>query len=178
MEELQSLTRSDVFILGAGFSKAVNEGFPLAAGLREPIRTQLGKQLGSEVQPRGGEQFEQWLSRLAEDQPYLSPDTNLERSAAFLRVSKKISEILTDHENKVLDNSEPEWLAKLIATWHIRQATVISFNYDNLIEAAAQTQLSWLGVDVDTILGRLPPLPPNLIREEVSSSRVTNMSGG
>ena len=178
MEELQSLTRSDVFILGAGFSKAVNEGFPLAAGLREPIRTQLGKQLGSEVQPRGGEQFEQWLSRLAEDQPYLSPDTNLERSAAFLRVSKKISEILTDHENKALDNSEPEWLAKLIATWHIRQATVISFNYDNLIEAAAQTQLSWLGVDVDTILGRLPPLPPNLIREEVSSSRVTNMSGG
>ncbi len=178
MEELQSLTRSDVFILGAGFSKAVNEGFPLAAGLREPIRTQLGKQLGSEVQPRGGEQFEQWLSRLAEDQPYLSPDTNLERSAAFLRVSKKISEILTDHENKVLCNPEPEWLAKLIATWHIRQATVISFNYDNLIEAAVQTQRSWLGVEVDNILGQLPPLPPNLMREEDSASGVTNMSGG
>ena len=175
MEELQSLTRSDVFILGAGFSRAVNRLFPLAADLLVPIRTQLGKQLGSEVQPRGGEQFEQWLSRLAEGQPYLSPDANLERSAAFLRVSKKISEILTYHENSALEDPEPEWLAKLIATWHIRQTTVISFNYDNLIEAAVQTQASRLGVTVDNILRQLPPLPPNLMHEEDPPSRITNI---
>ena len=185
MKEMQSLTRNDVFILGAGFSKAASENvsnneetFPVAAELLDPILKRLDDRLSNALKPHGGEGFEQWLSRLAEDQPYLSPDTNLERTVAFLRVSKEISEILTDHENKVLCNPEPEWLAKLIATWHIRQATVISFNYDNLIEAAVQTQRSWLGVEVDNILGQLPPLPPNLMREEDSASGVTNMSGG
>ena len=162
MEELRSLARNDVFILGAGFSKAVAENFPLAADLLEPIRTRLSE----EVQPRGGEGFEQWLSRLAEDQPYLSPEVNLERSAAFLRISKAVSEILSDHENTALDNPEPEWLAKLVATWHIRQATVISFNYDNLVEAAVLTQQFWLQVTAHDILRRLPPLPPSLMSEE------------
>jgi hypothetical protein len=106
---------------------------------------------------------------LAEDQSYLSPDTILDRSLAFLRVSQKISAILTCCENKALKEREPEWLAKLIATWHIRQATVHSFNYGNLIEAAVQTQEWWLGVDVDTILDQQPLLSPNLVRRGDSS---------
>ncbi len=170
MEELRSLKRNDVFILGAGFSKAVAENFPLAADLLEPIRTRLSE----EVQPRAGEGFEQWLSRLAEDQPYLPPDTNLERAAAFQRVSKAVSEILSDHENTALASPEPEWLAKLVATWHIRQATVISFNYDNLVEAAVLSQVLALKDDhqfdsrvtVPDILRGLPPLPPRLMSEE------------
>ena len=174
MEELRSLKRNDVFILGAGFSKAVAENFPLAADLLEPIRTQLGDQLGAAVQPRGGEGFEQWLSRLAEDQPYLPSDANLERAAAFQRVSKAVSEILSDHENTALASPEPEWLAKLVATWHIRQATVISFNYDNLVEAAVLSQVLALKDDhqfdsrvtVPDILRGLPPLPPRLMSEE------------
>ncbi|WP_298210158.1 hypothetical protein [Ferrimicrobium sp.] len=175
MEELRSLARNDVFILGAGFSKAVATNFPLAADLLEPIRSRLHDRLGMEVQPRGGEGFEQWLSRLAEDQPYLPPDTNLERAAAFQRVSKEVGKILTDHENAALGNSEPEWLAKLIATWHIRQATVISFNYDNLVEAAVQTQQSWLHVTTHDILRQLPPLPPRLMREEDPPSILKNL---
>ncbi|MCI2976335.1 MAG: hypothetical protein MP439_09720 [Ferrimicrobium sp.] len=179
MTKLSPPTRKDVFILGAGFSKAVNETFPLAADLLAPILARVGKQLGEEVQPSGGERFEQWLSRLAEDQSYLSPDTNLERSLAFLRVSQKISAILTFCENKALKEREPEWLAKLIATWHIRQATVHSFNYDNLIEAAVQTQGWWLGVDVDTILDQQPPLSPNLVcRGDSSYSGTTTHAGG
>jgi len=184
MEELRSLKRNDVFILGAGFSKAVAENFPLAADLLEPIRAQLRDQLGAEVQPRGGEGFEQWLSRLAEDQPYLPPDTNLERATAFQRVSKAVSKILTDHENAALDNPEPEWLAKLIATWHIRQATVISFNYDNLVEAAVLSQVLAVQDDhqfdsrvtVSDILRGLPPLPPRLMSEE-APTRVSSSVG-
>ncbi len=176
MEELRSLARNDVFILGAGFSKAVAANFPLAADLLKPIRTRLSDQLGAGVQRRGGEGFEQWLSRLAEDQPYLPPDTNLERAAAFQRVSTEVGKILTDHENTALGNSEPEWLAKLIATWHIRHATVVSFNYDNLVEAAVLTQQSWLQVTEHDILRRLPPLPPSLMSEE-APARVSSSVG-
>jgi len=177
MESLQPLTRKDVFILGAGFSKAVNELFPLAAELLGPIEDALGQDLTSGVRRKGGEGFEQWLSRLAEDQPYLSPDNNLERSVAFLRVSQKIGEILTERENEALKCPIPDWLAKLIFAWHIRQATVISFNYDNVVEAAVQSQylpmyfagyLDGYPVRTHDILNRLPPLPPARVHEETS----------
>jgi len=177
MESLQPLTRKDVFILGAGFSKAVNELFPLAAELLGPIEDALGQDLTSGVRRKGGEGFEQWLSRLAEDQPYLSPDNNLERSVAFLRVSQKIGEILTERENEALKCPIPDWLAKLIFAWHIRQATVISFNYDNVVEAAVQSQclpmyfagyLDGYPVRTHDILNRLPPLPPARVYEETS----------
>jgi hypothetical protein len=178
MEELRSLARNEVFILGAGFSRAVDKVFPLASELLGPIVESLGQDLSEAVRRRGGEGFEQWLSRLAEDQPYLSPDKNLERSVAFLRVSQKIGEILTERENEALNCPIPDWLAKLIFAWHIRQATVISFNYDNVVEAAVQSQrlpLYFDGYPVRThdILNRLPPAR---VHEETSVSTI--QSGG
>lgn len=151
--------------------------FPLASDLLGPIVESLGQDLSEAVRRRGGEGFEQWLSRLAEDQPYLSPDKNLERSVAFLRVSQKIGEILTERENEALKCPIPDWLAKLIFAWHIRQATVISFNYDDIVEAAVQSQRlplyfeGYLGeywARTHDILNRLPPLPPARIHEETS----------
>ena len=183
MEELQSLARNDVFILGAGFSKAVSELFPLAAELLGPIEDALNQDLTNGVRRKGGEGFEQWLSRLAEGQPYLSPDKNLERSAAFLRVSQKIGEVLTERENEALECHIPDWLAKLLFVWHVRNATVISFNYDNVVEAAVQSQLlplcSGYGgsywVRTHDVLNRLPPLPPQRMYEE---TRVDSIHGG
>ena len=183
MEELQSLTRNDVFILGAGFSKAVSELFPLAAELLGPIEDALDQDLTNGVRRKGGEGFEQWLSRVAEGQPYLSPDRNLERSAAFLRVSQKIGEVLTERENEALECHIPDWLAKLLFVWHVRNATVISFNYDNVVEAAVQSQLlplcSGYGgsywVRTHDVLNRLPPLPPQRMYEE---TRVDSIHGG
>jgi hypothetical protein len=179
MEELGSLARKDVFILGAGFSKAVADDFPLAAELCDPILERLGDLLSSSVQPHGGESFEQWLSRLAEDQPHLSADENLERSVAFLRVSRAIGEILTERESSVLQEPMPEWLAKLLFAWHVRNATVISFNYDNLIECGVNSQhlpmYDRRPVRTHDILNRLPPLPPSRQSEE---TRVSNIQGG
>ena len=180
MEELQSLARNDVFILGAGFSKTVNELFPLAAELLGPIEDALGQDLTDGVRRKGGEGFEQWLSRLAEAQPYLSPDRNLERSAAFLRVSQEIGEILTKRENQALGCQIPGWLAKLVFAWHIRNATVISFNYDNVVERAVSSLalptsgsgFSGQVASTHDILNRLPPLPPQQMHEETQVATI------
>ena len=186
MKPLKSLERNDVFILGAGFSKAASEqvddsakAFPLAAELLDPIVSKLGDRLSDAAKPRGGEGFEQWLSRLAEDQPHLSADQNLERSIAFLLVSQKIGEILTERENFVLKNEMPTWFAKLLFAWHVRHATVISFNYDNLIECGVESQhlpmFDQYPVRTHDILNRLPPLPPS---RQIEETRISNIQGG
>jgi len=179
MEELRPLTRHDVFILGAGFSKAVAGNFPVAAQLLEPILERLNDRLNNGTKPHGGEGFEQWISRLAEDQPHLSADENLERSAAFLRVSQEIGKILIERENEALTGQMPPWLANLLFAWHVRQATVISFNYDNLIECGVNSQhlpmFDRYPVSIHDVLNRLPPLPPSRQNEE---TRVSNLQGG
>lgn len=179
MEELRPLTRHDVFILGAGFSKAVAGNFPVAAQLLEPILERLKDRLNNGTKPHGGEGFEQWISRLAEDQPHLSADENLERSAAFLRVSQEIGKILIERENVTLTGQMPPWLAKLLFAWHVRQATVISFNYDNLIECGVNSQhlpmFDRNPVSIHDVLNRLPPLPPSIQNEE---TRLSNLQGG
>ena len=186
LEQLNSLEWKDVFILGAGFSKAASENvtnneetFPVATELLDPILERLDDRLSNAVKPYGGEGFEQWISRLAEDQPHLSADENLERSLAFLRVSHKIGEILTERENSVLERAMPAWLAELLFAWHVRHATVISFNYDNLIECGVMSQhlpmLDRYSVRTHDILNRLPPLPPSRQSEE---TRVSNIQGG
>ncbi|WP_298207825.1 hypothetical protein [Ferrimicrobium sp.] len=168
MQQFPSLARKDVFILGAGFSKAINDSMPLASELLKPVLESLD---GPMEPPRGGENFEQWLSRLAEAQPYLTVDQNLERSAAFIRVSRAIAAILIQCEQSTLAETLPDWFAKLLYAWHVRKATVISFNYDNLIESGVESKhlpiVGRSGVSSHDILHRLPPLPPQRQQEEI-----------
>ncbi|WP_298344094.1 hypothetical protein [Ferrimicrobium sp.] len=175
---LPSLVRNDVFILGAGFSKAINDVMPVASELLEPILNELQNEYFEG--PRGNEGFEQWLSRLAEPQPYLSADVNLERSAAFMKVSRAIAEVLTRREQGVLKDQLPEWFAKLLFAWHIRQATVISFNYDNLVECGVNTQylpmFDRYPISVGDVLRRIPHLPPS--RQSDDSRISTTVHGG
>ncbi|MCL5973330.1 MAG: hypothetical protein M1557_02870, partial [Actinobacteria bacterium] len=177
MAELPSLTRNDVFILGAGFSKAINEIMPLAGELLVPVL----EQLGSDVEPPcGGEGFEQWLSRLAESQPYLSADENHIRAATFIKASRAIAEVLTTREQEALKIPLAEWFAKLLFSWHVRQATVITFNYDNLVECGVNSQdlprSDRYPVTTGDVLRRLPPVPPQQQSQESEIS--TTVNGG
>ncbi|WP_298443209.1 hypothetical protein [Ferrimicrobium sp.] len=159
--------------------KPRNDQLPLASELLDPILEQLRDQDKKFSPPRGGENFEQWLSRLAEGQPYLSADQNLERSASFVKISRQIAEIISERERKALNQPIPDWFADLLVAWHVRQATVISFNYDNLIECGVNSQhLNMFGpypISVHDVLRRLPPLPPSQRERE---SRISNIQGG
>ena len=82
--------------------------------------------------------FENWLTTLAEDQPHLSSVVNGDNAALFLRLRSAMVEILSEAEQSALDEGPPSWLASLILLLHHRQATVITFNYDRLIEIALE----------------------------------------
>jgi hypothetical protein len=175
------------FVLGAGFSRAISELMPLTDELGlaalAKLRPGLPARLALDQFPRGLN-FEAWLSQLAGDQPYLSVADNAENRVAFLRFSEAIAQILGERVNGVLANHYPEWLLELLSAAHHTRATLITFNYDTLIECLVATPTGilgnpneygevWQGVSWTELTGGLPPWAPGDAR--LASSRVESV---
>jgi hypothetical protein len=108
---------------------------------------------------------------LAGDQPYLSDAENAENRVAFMRFSEVIAEIIGARVEEVLADRYPEWLLAFVSAAHHTRATVITFNYDTLIECMVATPTGilgnpnefgqlWQGVAWTELTGGLPPWPP------------------
>ena len=83
----------DVFILGAGFSKAVNPSMPLLKELSAKVRVQCGEPLPPPLSELG-DNIELWMTYLSQSQPWLKEYHNLKNRALFLRMTEIIGEIL------------------------------------------------------------------------------------
>lgn len=128
---------NDVFILGAGFSRAVSSRMPLTDELGNACLA-LNDLAGAPGVPAAftGGRFETWLSSIAEPQPYEPEPSNLANQVLFVKFSDAIGQVLGSLVDSVLSVSPPRWLAKFVTATHVRQATVITFNYDTLVECA------------------------------------------
>ena len=133
----------DVFILGAGFSRAVSSRLPLTDELGNACLAidGLGDDRRAPVSGFTGGNFETWLSGLAERQPYLSEHQNLENQALYLRFSDAIAAVLGERVCKALWDPAPRWLQAWLKAAHCRRSTLITFNYDTLIECAVDSGL-------------------------------------
>ena len=81
-----------------------------------------------------------WLSRLAEPQPDLDEVTNARNRSVFLRISELVREILLEAQNRTV-SEEPRWeFQRAIGAFHTRRSTVLTFNYDTLVERLAESQ--------------------------------------
>ena len=80
--------------------------------------------------------LEVWLSSLAEPQPFLDgEDTHFNR-ALFRHVSNEVAVQLRRSVGGALAAGRPpSWLVELVRGWHRCRATVVTFNYDTLVEA-------------------------------------------
>ena len=126
---------SDVFLLGAGFSRAVSAQMPDLQEMSEVLRDRV------KCPPRAGsltKNVEQLMTYLSQPHPWLAEPDNLENRAAFLRLTREIGSLLEDRTRKAVTESCPEFLQALVNYWHETQAVVITFNYDTLIERAIQ----------------------------------------
>jgi hypothetical protein len=79
---------------------------------------------------------EQWLSFLADPAPWLGSSEQGRNYALFADVSRAIYEVLTAMEITASVQPAPPWLLTLVAYWQRTNATVITFNYDCLVELA------------------------------------------
>jgi hypothetical protein len=133
---VEVLMAHDAFVLGAGFSRAVCEEMPLLPELGEEIFNRLGAEAPVVLPNLPATDFENWLSFLAEDNPWLREDERLRNRSLFLRVSTLLCDLISDRERAARRAAMPDWLRMLVARWHEDRATVITFNYDTLVEAA------------------------------------------
>jgi hypothetical protein len=128
----------DAFVVGAGFSKAISSSMPVLTELSDAVVKDLGPDMPKLPESLPIEDIETWLSYLADDQPWLSERDNLTNRAAFLHVTEVLRSLLHRAEHDARQTAPPTWLLRLAARWHRDQATVITLNYDTLIEAAYQ----------------------------------------
>lgn len=127
-------SRRPVYVLGAGFSKAINEAMPIT----NELGVALAKRLSGEVEfdLHAGETFEAWLTRQATPMPFLHGFENARRTADAARVIDEIAHVLDEQVDVSSETPAPLWLRQLIAIWHVERAVVLTFNYDTLIERA------------------------------------------
>lgn len=128
------MTPDEVFITGAGFSRAISDHMPLLRGMSDRVfpADMLADPALTSLVPN----FELLLTYLAEDNPWLSESANLSNRARFLSASRALARVILGAEADALTNPLPSWLDSLIKEWHERQVTVITFNYDTLVEKA------------------------------------------
>jgi len=126
-----------VFVLGAGFSKAINTVMPVLGELQTRVQDKLnarGIEISDDLEAIGD--LERWLSLLAEPAPWLSPPEQLSDTALFLHVSQAIHDVVNDDQERAATGLAPDWLQALVRHWHDTGAPVITFNYDCLVELA------------------------------------------
>ena len=129
-----------MFILGAGFSKAIAMQMPTMVELGAEVRERLAEvpSLSSAIPDSLGDNIELWMTYLSQPQPWLrEPDIYLHRSLGG-RIRRSIAAVIEEHTAQASASLAPDWLRRLILSWHRREAVIITLNYDTLVEKAAR----------------------------------------
>ena len=128
----------DVFILGAGFSKAIDDRMPtlgdLSTDLLGTIRERDPK-FGDHLETLSEDNVELWMNYLFQDSPWLSAEDNYHKLSMAHYVRKQLAAIIGSRERSIRE--PPRWAAELVDRWHRRRAIVLSLNYDTLVERVA-----------------------------------------
>lgn len=151
-------------VLGAGFSKAIDHTLPLVDELGELVRTEVPEAFSGAPAKFAGGSFERWLSRIAEPQPDLDDASNLANARDFVLVTAAMRKVLVAVQDEVLCARVPWWLLKFVGAMHYAQSTVVTFNYDTLVEAVAdgspryEQAMNMRAANVEAITDGFPPL--------------------
>jgi hypothetical protein len=129
--------KREVFILGAGFSRAIHATMPLLSELPPLVLDRLGQRSAeAQTTPFFDENIEMALTYLSQRHPWLSESEHLRNRALALDLASAIGAELNERTKEVLNNRPPEWLIRLVYWMHRHQAAIITFNYDTLLERA------------------------------------------
>lgn len=85
--------------------------------------------------------FEALLTFLYDNQPWLTHSENLRNTAAYIDVVSSLERAISDAQNRVFQEPIIPWLAVLTFIWRANSSTVITFNYDDIVESAARELL-------------------------------------
>lgn len=126
-----------VFLLGAGFSRAIDAAMPTMAPLLRSLQDAAEAEQWPTAESFGlseADDLETWLDSLSVPQPYRSDAENREAEGLFLRASAWIGRHLSAVQEDALGTGAPRLLENLLYLWQHTKCTVISMNYDTLVE--------------------------------------------
>jgi hypothetical protein len=130
---------SKTFVLGAGFSKAISTEMPVMDELSGHVRSDLdakGERPIPGVDTPLAKNFEQWLSYLVEAPPWLTEAERALNRWGFITLTDTVYDVLWTLQLGALGTPCPDWLHALVRYWQANSCTVITFNYDLLVEIA------------------------------------------
>lgn len=121
-----------VLILGSGFSKAVFDCMPTVTDLKPLLR----KTKDLSVAPYDGfaDNPELLLSYLALSQPWKESASALHDQALFVQVQEALGEYIAASEARAFRKPPPDWAVRLIEHLHDAHTSVLTLNYDTLVE--------------------------------------------
>ena len=136
-----ALLDGDVFLLGAGFSRAIGKNMPLMTGLTDAILATLADDPTNEALTdlvHFNPHFEHALSYLSESQPWLDESDRLRNRALFLDLTDTIQKVIVCAQNAAVSESPvcPGWLLQLALWMQRKRASIVTLNYDTLLESA------------------------------------------
>ncbi len=133
-----------VVMIGAGFSKAFSPHMPLMSELAPVARKAVSKTYPVDrltIPSCYMDDAELLMSYLHQEHPWKSPDIKLIEKACFLAATSTISGYITDAEEKAFKSDLPDWLMSFVRWLDDTQCSVITTNYDTVIERAAYLTL-------------------------------------
>ena len=157
VNELREELRRELFILGAGFSKSISERMALMAELTESLKSRMERDsFPSNVgvmTPEGEfkpirqpsltsaiskmeRNVEAWLSCLLEPAPFVPVSSRWEHKALALRLIEDVRNEIQRGESSALSVAPPEWLMLMVEYWVKHGSSIVTFNYDTLVERA------------------------------------------
>ena len=155
--------KRDVVVLGAGFSRSLSCTMPMMSDLTQKVWKLFKDELGASGIPANpddpGRHFsnvESLLSQLARRYPWLERSEYHRNLGCYHKIIDFIADKITETEREVDEDSE-KWQAhrRLVETWHRTQATVLTFNYDTLVERLASKVVRYDSITPDM----LDPVP-------------------
>lgn len=147
-EKAERLGRSeprDLYILGAGFSRALSPVMPLVSELSRSV-SGFATSYGGTMQTSGLDtaigklihrNFEEALSYLAEQKPWLEESENQKDKVRLLELTRNIRVAIGRcqvNARERIDSGQCDWIFPLFEHWHRSRSVVITLNYDTLVE--------------------------------------------
>jgi len=139
---------NEIFILGSGFSKAINENMPLTNNLKKDIETEIKSTntyvnweiYNSLIENKNINDFEEVISLLFQNFPWKSEEEQSYFYSIFLTFSKFLAIIIKEKQESYNYKTNP-FLKKFIDYLKKNQSIIITFNYDTILETAASPTL-------------------------------------
>lgn len=127
----------DLWILGAGFSRQLHDGMPLMSDLAEGVRDIIADRFDN---PLILSDIELALSELRSEAPWKSPADKYADLALYEMMVDRIRGQLQIEYDVGHDRPGDAPIGqRLVNTWHINENHVLTFNYDLLVEAFAES---------------------------------------